>query len=301
MPTEHSNKQPQQIKTHIAAGFGAGFLQTAVFFPIDRAIYRAMVAKPHPRPFFHKENFRHPYQSFLPSVGQRSFTAGSYFFLQGITAPLKEMLERNDFSNSQARIFHGLVAGGLNGAINNPFTLMRYYTWGKTDITFIQSAKTLYQAGGMQIFTRGMWASFCRDTIFGGWYEFSKPVFRDKMNAEGSQIKTFFADWCAATLGIGLAAPFNYIRNNQYNADATAPKPAMGKLLADLFTQSELDPKTHIEYLKNMMRMLQLGPGVIRFGLGMAFSQRVCDFIVKTLSSPSEEVNDTATNAPRAK
>ncbi len=70
----------------------------------------------------------------------------------------------------------GLTAGGLNGAMLSPLSVVKYYGWGSAQgQTFFRvAAKEIHAKGGVQVFFKGVTATIGRDVIFGVCYELSR-------------------------------------------------------------------------------------------------------------------------------
>lgn len=276
------------LKKGVITGLISGSAQATAFHPWDRALYLAQTHKPLPRPFFHAENWAHPFHNIWQSVGQRTITSGSYFVFQAIFSPIKTVMKERGYSQESANIALGVSAGAITGTINNPLTYTRYVSWGPEKLSFMDSARHLYTAGGASIFTRGMTPSILRDMFFGSIYEVSRTRFRVLLDAENHPLKKFGADMMGATTGILFAAPFNYARNIIYKAPANEPSPTVSTLMKQLFFSPHIEQTTSKELIQTIGRALQIGPATIRFACGMAFGQFVADQIGLLMESQAD-------------
>lgn len=280
--------QASTVKKGIVAGLISGSSQALAFHGFDIALYEGQTAIP-PRPFFHPDNWTHPFHNLWQSVGQRTITSGSYFVFQGVFSPIKTFMTDKGYSKESANIALGVSAGAITGAINNPLTYTRYVSWGPDKLSFMASARHLHNAGGASIFTRGITPSILRDMVFGSIYELSRTRYRALLDAESHPFKKFGADMMGATTGILFASPFNYARNIIYRAPANEPAPSVSAVMKQLFFSPHTERSTSKELFQTMGRALQIGPATVRFACGMAFGQFVTDKVSALLEVKTQE------------
>jgi hypothetical protein len=291
-------KNPERkldIRNNVLAGFASGTAQSIIGHPYDRALFLALTNH---RPFFDKLNWQKPFHAITSSVMLRSITAGSYFGFQGMLSPLKESLQEEGFSEDTARIIHGLTAGSLNGSLTNPLTYTRYFAWQNDNPSFTHNASKLYQAGGINIFSRGVMSGLVRDLKFGAVYEYARPKLKSMLNANGSKSKEFTANMMAASAAILLASPYNYMRNIMYKSDPTRPPPSIKEATKSLFFHAKADSASPLAFILRLQNALQIGPGIVRFAFGMALGQMVCDYVKEQLNDEDTE-SDHSTSAPK--
>lgn len=117
----------------------------------------------------------------------RTLTGGLYFPLFDMAQPLcRDLITgwvalphgggANTTEAEQSALLHfacGNFAGGVSGIVLNSLTAIKYASWnGKTG--FFTTARSMWAAGGIRPFTKGISATVIRDTAFGGCFALTK-------------------------------------------------------------------------------------------------------------------------------
>lgn len=109
--TKKDSQRSQRI--NLFASLICGAAQAGLFNPYDRALYLSVRDR---TPFFHSNNWIHPYQGFSQAVVQRTISGGLYFFLQGETHRILDTyLHHLKLTDTEINFVIGLSAGALNG------------------------------------------------------------------------------------------------------------------------------------------------------------------------------------------
>jgi len=165
----------------ILAGLGSGVTVAGLFNPWDRALYLSVL---HNRHFLDRRNFAKPYQGFWQALFHRTLSGGLYFPLfdmaqpvtrQGISVLARAYPAVIDESEQSALLHFvcGNIAGGTSGVLLNGLTAVKYDSWN-THKTFFATARSMWRAGGIHPFTKGIGATVTRDTCFGGVFALTK-------------------------------------------------------------------------------------------------------------------------------
>ena len=158
----------------IYCGLLSGVLQSGVFNFWDRALFLSLKEN---RNFLDKRNFIRPMEGVLQSLAQRAISGGLYFPLEDI---YRFYIQSSGiYSLHFQNVLSGVLAGGTNGLIMNPASIIKYHMWGSDDTnqkTFIQTMKSMYQIGKFKIFLVGGLATLTRDIVFGGIYAFLRQT-----------------------------------------------------------------------------------------------------------------------------
>lgn len=178
---------PSSPHSHmLLAGLASGVSVAGLFNPWDRALYLSVL---HARPFLRRANFVHPYQGFWQVCVHRTLTGGLYFPLFDAAQPLARELITQGVGKStseaeQSALMHfacGNFAGGFSGVVLNGLTAVKYASWAASQHAptrpppgFLATARSMWSAGGLSPFTKGINATVARDTIFGGVFALTK-------------------------------------------------------------------------------------------------------------------------------
>lgn len=178
---------PSSPHSHmLLAGLASGVSVAGLFNPWDRALYLSVL---HSRPFLRRANFSHPYQGFWQVCVHRTLTGGLYFPLFDAAQPMvREIITKGVGKSTseaeQSALLHfacGNFAGGFSGVVLNGLTAVKYASWAasqhvphKPPPGFLATARSMWSAGGLSPFTKGINATVVRDTIFGGVFALTK-------------------------------------------------------------------------------------------------------------------------------
>ena len=178
---------PSSPHSHmLLAGLASGVAVAGLFNPWDRALYLSVL---HSRPFLRRANFSHPYQGFWQVCVHRTLTGGLYFPLFDAAQPMvREIITKGVGKSTseaeQSAMLHfacGNFAGGFSGVVLNGLTAVKYASWAasqhaphKPPPGFFATARSMWAAGGISPFTKGINATVVRDTIFGGVFALTK-------------------------------------------------------------------------------------------------------------------------------
>ena len=304
-----SNELPVDSSS-LLCGFVAGICQAGVFNPYDRALYLAVKEN---RPFFHPQNWKRPYTGFFQSLGGRAAAGGLYFplehfFLYTLSSSFSTFENDSDYSKNKNHTVGHLVAGTAAGAVNacvlNPFSAIKYKTWGRTESRGMRhEAMTMLHksSGSLRPFWNGLQPTVYRDVVFGGcytWLRLQIPYWYDTYYLEESAVFTttttettnlledrqWLGNFVAAGLATILSGPFNYARNVQYSTSSRIRADGTFQVLKALVDETIRTPSA-LERWKLVTSKLRIGWGTLRVAAGMSYAQFVYDFLSEQLVS----------------
>eukprot|EP00051_Salpingoeca_urceolata_P011652 m.144686 g.144686 ORF g.144686 m.144686 type:complete len:325 (-) comp17201_c0_seq7:544-1518(-) len=217
---------PQNTPVSVAgvsavAGLCSGTVQAGLLTPWDRALYLSV--KEHNR-FLSKTNWIKPYEGFLQTIVQRTFSGGIYFVLQGILETSLQPIMQEHYSRAQVSFVVGTLAGVGNGLLLNPLSVVKYHMWGNSHVdTFGSTSRDLWKRGGLAPFFKGVRSTVYRDVVFGITYEVGRHKLFDLTGGcdEMGHTRTLACNFVAAFSATLFSAPLNYVRNIKY---ATPPQ-----------------------------------------------------------------------------
>jgi hypothetical protein len=92
----------------------------------------------------------------------------------------------NTESDHTSSFLVGMTAGGLNGAVLSPLSVVKYYGWGtdRTRSFFHVAVREIWAKGGLAPFFKGVTATIARDTVFGVAYEVSRSLLRRQLGIQ---------------------------------------------------------------------------------------------------------------------
>lgn len=271
----------RRTRANLLAGLTVGAISTGLFNPWDRALYLSLITN---RPFFHLQNWLHPWHGMSQTVIQKTLQGGLYFSLQAYFADLvHERFSQTGISPRFERFSVGLAAGLVNGLLMNQLATVKYYAWRRDrGEGFAEAARGMYQRGGIPPFFKGIHMTAMRDVVFGCAYELIRGFNRDLLEqwtqsraaTDSPHISVFWADMTAAGLATMLSGPFNYIRSVQYASSSEKPMPTTKECLVELWKDVRHQPSV-IAQAQRMQQRMRIGWGTARVAIGMAFSQQV--------------------------
>jgi hypothetical protein len=240
-------------------GLLTGIISTAVFNPVDRALY-LMVKES--KPINDPSLWKTPYQGVGQAVYSRVVGYGVYFTFNDI---YRNFLRPHGKS---VEVLGASMATGLTTvALNHPINVVKMYAWShKCNDGLIAVTQQLTRTHGWSVFLRAIHYTCLRDMAF------SMALFKlsDKYNNERSILK----DTAIASFATFITSPVNYMRNRAF-FDFKAPPVSFEIIATELYTgireQPSLWDKTSFLFLKKF----NVGFGTLRVGLGMAMAKKI--------------------------
>lgn len=272
------------------ASMFASFSTAAIFHPLDRGLYLSIVNH---RNFLNSQNFLSPLQGISVNCAQKTFGNGCYFFLQ---SELKDYLECNLPEDMQYRqvskqLITGLGAGSISAILNNPFTSVKYYMWGREKNGYYQSAKEVWMLGGYKAFLRGTLISIIRDSVHGSIYELLRGlVFNtnfmqefDKNTNCGYLLSNIFA----ATISLTISSPLNYLRSKRHHTCPSKSGFVYFEEMSKVFKNqvANVNYKSPLENLSIFNNTFKSNWGVARGVAGIVLTQHIADNTKSFLSN----------------
>lgn len=246
----------------MGCGLAAGLLVTAVLNPWDRALYLSIA---NGRPFFHKDNWRRPYQGMFQTLFQRACSSGLYF-------PLEDYFTRVLGSS----LLGGQAAGISSGVLLNPLALVKYHSWGSEESrSFLWQARRLLNAAGPLVFLRGALTTAARDAVFGSVFSLRRC---ELFSAERSSLPQSVVAMGCSALAAAASSPFNYVRNMAYREPPSAPLESRGEKVAFLrrvsreLAKEVAQQASAAQKFTLLWRRMGIGWGTLRVACGMALT-----------------------------
>lgn len=255
-----------------------GFCTSAIFHPLDRGLYLATVNH---RPFLALQNFVNPMQGFVANCTQKTCTNGLYFFMQ---SELRDFFnhylpENMPYRQQAVQFATGFLAGSGAAILNNPFTSVRYYMWGKSHTCYVSTLKIMWEIGGYKVFLRGTSVSLIRDAIHGCVYEivrsmlFRTALMQNVQNKFG--VGYFVSNIFAASLALTITSPINYVRNILFQkCPSVSEVSIMGEIEHAWNTSASADNKNPLLKFNSLFKG---GWGIARGAAGIVLAQQVAD------------------------
>lgn len=140
---------------------------------------------------------------------------------------------------------------------------------------FFNTAKEIFQQGGIRHFFLGANATVHRDLLFGGIFALLRHTLKSDRESKKTGFTINVIAGCSATV---LSSPLNYIRNVHYATPPSQSPDSARKILQDLFIEAwkEETPTQKFVYVQSRLR---LGWGTARVGCGMAFGAKVYEYL----------------------
>lgn len=252
----------------LECGALAGLVVTAALNPWDRGVYLAIINQ---RPFLSRSNFKDPYRGLTQTLFSRALSSGLYFPLEDYFASITGSVALG-----------GQVAGITIGAILNPFSLIKYQTWGADEQRpFLKQATHMYRKAGVFVFTRGLVATAMRDSLFG-------VVFATRRYFPADDGATrFVVSALAAGAAATISSPFNFVRNYVYAQCPGTHLECLGcrttfahRMLGDL-VRNVKSQTTYPSAFRYLLMRLAIGWGTLRVAVGMALTDQCYILCVK--------------------
>lgn len=270
---ESKRQQQRSFSTLTAApAMLSGAVLAVLFNPYDRALYLRVH---HVRPFFHKENWRTPFQGFANAAVYRTVCSGSYLIWQDTGRYVLDCTAPGvlDASPSMCGAAVGLFAGTINGLLLNHPQLIKYRMWTDGSGTFMSVTARILRTGGVRLLFRGVRVSVARDAVFGVVYEVLRSSSLPAVDsANTTETSSFIRNVTAAGIASCCSAPFNYCRNIAYGAPSHSTPLGTRQLLRLLWVQCK-QRSTPLERLRFLNSRCNLVWGTLRVGLGMGVGQ----------------------------
>lgn len=258
-----------------------GFCTSAIFHPLDRGLYLATINH---RSFLDLRNFVGPMQGFVANCAQKTCTNGLYFFMQSELRDLFSQYFPKDipYKREVVQFATGFVAGSGAAILNNPFTSVRYYMWGKDQSCYVSTVKSMWGIGGYKVFVRGTYVSVLRDAIHGCLYEIVRSILfrtafmqslQDKLGV-GYIVSNIFA----ASLALTITSPINYVRNIIFQK---CPSESEVSIMGEIeYAWNKSTPGIEKNPLLRFNSLFKGGWGIARGAAGIVFAQQVADVSV---------------------
>lgn len=157
----------------------------------------------------------------------------------------------------------------MNAIFLTPIAAVRYAGWGQPDKSSLEIIRGLYQGKVSGQWRRGVAATVTRDVVFGAF--FAGMRFFNRQTQDGKERNAWTKgalDFSSAAAATVFSAPFNYVRNMQFNCPIERRAPKMGDVLSMLIR----DSKHSARPLRFLQSRLRLGWGTGRVASGMALS-----------------------------
>ena len=257
----------------LACGLASGLGQSALFNAYDRALYHSIVNR---RPFLDPANWRgNPFAGISPSFLQRSVSAGLYF-------PLEDLFRRKVSSNYA---IDGILVGLVGGAFTTPFNCVKYAMWSNHSSAqvidqkspppaMIETAKSLYNRGGLPRLFRGVAPTLYRDMTFGITFS----VLRHQ--GDNGFINNVLAAFIATT----VSSPFNYARMKVYGTPLENSIKSTFTIIKELQHETIRSSDSLISRAQYTLRSLNVDWGALRVGLGMGIGSQIYNSCVRITS-----------------
>lgn len=288
-PEENNNKPAniQSFNTDFVSGLLSGVASVALFNPWDRALNLSMV---HSRPFLKCVNFTSPYQGVMQAIVQRAFLGGVYFIMQSqLNTHFRPWLQQRGGNELATQFCVGILTGSFCAAITNSTSAIKYYTWNQKGRTFFQSAREMWQLGGIKPFIKGKRATILRDATFGCTYEVLRHFVHDQVDSychEKINHLNLYCNIFSAMVAAVASSPFNYVRTMHYACPPDATPPTVLNILKEIWNESKAQPKGFLGRIGFFQNTFKLGWGTSRVALGMAAGQAGFDYTKEFLSRP---------------
>lgn len=255
------------------AGFATGVINTVVFQPMDRALYRHVVDH---RPFLHKANWLHPYQGVTNAVVNRTISYGFYYPIVDFHRECSKKIfgNKNQLVNNT---YTGIAVGITSGVLINPMSAIKYHAWGVDKQRLLHTAKGMWAHDGIKPFARGLQATVSRDIVFNIVYTNLQPRVK-AMTADRSRLEYFLLNSVVVAGATILSGPMNYVRNQKFRTPYHVPSHPAYHILDELWRET-LEKNNAKERAMYVARRLCIGWGTLRVALGMAFGQIVYDYL----------------------
>lgn len=306
MSNSHSNSHSvrDSLKNGSLQLFGGGISGLIVAFslnPWDKALYISVTEHRH---FLDIRNFKHPFQGVTQSLFQKTISHGLYFpleqwFVQFSKTNLSNLnTNSSDLTSQENKQFHNFVGGTLAGVVNalimNPISALKYTRWQQgQSLKLRQDLSQMYFGGGISQFSKGMYATVMRDSVFGAIFATMRHGLRNKhiknntLNSENgneSEItRKIGIDMFSAFVATTASGPFNYVRNIQYatpkeESNIVSMYSCLKELWIDGIKHSNGDKLKQVQYY---LWRLRVGWGTARVAVGMAFTSFAYEFSLK--------------------
>jgi hypothetical protein len=271
-PVDHSS---------LFCGLVAGVAQAGIFNPYDRALYLSVKED---RPFFHPQNWKSPFTGFFQSLSSRALSGGLYFPLEHFFLRCMDPYESKAWHNLAA----GTAAGAVNGCLLNPFSTIKYKTWGQTGNPGMwhTAVGMIRQSGSLRPFSNGLVATVWRDVVFGGCYTWLR--LQIQYWGDLSPQRQWMGNLTAAALATVASGPFNFARNIQYATSSRDIAASTCRVLLDLVHETRLN-RGVVERWHFLQNRLRIGWGTARVACGMAFGHAVYDWLHARVSASSRK------------
>lgn len=287
------------VKTGIGketlAGIGAGLVQTVLFQPYDRALYRYVVKR---KPMTNMTNWRNMYQGMNNAVFNRMISYGLYYTM---IDEFRNRFQSHGFGEVSTTILTGMSVGTSCSILLNPLSAIKYSSWNRKGLGQFETARRMYRNNGVYGFTTGLGCTISRDsvftTIYSGTQEWIKKQNYDPL--------TYFAASNANVFCSSLVSSFpNFLRNRKFQSiDPKHPRPtiddplnrrciitrqpvrkpiSIGTIIRQ-FSKELAAEDTALAKVRLVQQQFCIGWGTLRVCLGISCGRMIYDYFMTQL------------------
>jgi hypothetical protein len=198
--------KPTHRAKDFSAGVLAGLVNTALFNPYDKALYR--MCHDHTS-FFTASNWRSPYSGVSQAVWHRIVSYGLFFPLmdfwkdtihnygllhsmplpntaQALAAAAKHQHSLSSASSAPPShpshpfepVFAGALTGITTALLLNPLNVVKFHNWNHDTSEGLRVLATrLHKQHGARVFTRGLGYTMLRDTVYAIGYGWTSVLY----------------------------------------------------------------------------------------------------------------------------
>ena len=254
-------------------GFSIGLGVTFLLNPWDKALYLSIL---HNRSFLDLRNFHAPFQGVGQSLISRAISRGLYFPFEqfGYIWSKQYIFKSNDNMNYMVG---GTFAGICNAFLLNPVSAIKYTRWSDLEnLSLRKEFISMYKKGGYRQFMKGMYATMCRDIVFGSTFALMRFGRRARWDdGDGKTMgygERLWIDGSSAIVATIMSSPFNFVRNMQYGTPKDVIKiPGMMEVLRELYVTGRREGGV-IDASKYWVYRLRIGWGSMRVAVGMSIT-----------------------------
>jgi hypothetical protein len=183
-----------------------------------------------------------------------------------------------EYSTPSRNFVAGSATGAVSAIILNPFSTIRYKTWGR-DVNrgmVKEAAGMVRDSGGFRPFFNGLAPTLARDVVFGGCYTWLRLQIQWWGNLSPNE--QWKANLVAAGMATVVSGPFNYVRNIHYATSSRDTADGTWQVLSKLAADVNSQP-TRIQQFYYLGSRLRIGWGTMRVAIGVAFGHSVYDWL----------------------
>eukprot|EP00070_Physeter_catodon_P037180 XP_028344074.1 uncharacterized protein LOC114486089 [Physeter catodon] len=252
-----------ELNRCVVCGLLTGAVAAALFTPYDKALFLSITSA---RPFLDRSIWHKPYQGLANTFLYRAVNTGIYYPLESrilkllssgpafsITSRQKQQKEAQEKTEMQYRsrtqqeatpssastlALTGQLAGVASALLCHPLNMIKYASWSNHARNSSEAFFWSMRHGGINERRARLCASFSQNTL-------------------------------AASLGVLLSSPFNYVRNMQLAAPLHCPPPSFRDIVVSLLHQV----KQESQFWKKgalLVNRFRVGWGTLRASTGVS-------------------------------